>query len=409
MLRKISFVISILLVSFVNNGLRAQITDNDFKLLKKISVLRGELTLVRRMEFENITINNQMKAAGIIDEILNRAEQKVLGTIPKGRFPWCWGGYEDQQGMVATAEEYINTFASGKDPFEGKYAEPGGHTVDHAFIEKDGVVHVFYIRGTAAGDWPEYPLFNFGHATTTDLINWTIEKPVLQCPESGVDEYQVWAPYVLKHENKYWMFYTGVNDSVCQSICIATSDDLYNWERYEANPVITTESWGNWGEEAWSDCRDPNILKDGDTFYCYYTAGLMIPGTDEYEYRLGISSSKDLINWKYEGNVRLEHSLKTPPESPFAVKRNGKYYVFYTSYKYGTTYIVSDDPVSGWIELSKEEAGVISGVSASEILQKDGKWYISVISHMKNGLHFLEIRDLTWNKDGSIIIGKTLK
>jgi len=47
---------------------------------------------------------------------------------------------------------------------------------------------------------------------------------------------------------------------------------------------------------------------------------------------------------------------------------------------------------------------VLPGVSASEILESKGKWYITLISHIKNGLHFFEIRKLIWNADGTVSV-----
>ena len=71
-------------------------------------------------------------------------------------------------------------------------------------------------------------------------------------------------------------------------------------------------------------------------------------------------------------------------------------------YKYGTVYLTSKDPVKGWQELPVGKMVLMPGVSASEIYQDSGKYYMSYISHQKNGLHFFEITELIWNKDGSI-------
>jgi len=335
-------------------------------------------------------------------EAWHRAEQKILGTLPPGRYFWSWTGFDEPEGMIEMSEEFLEVLAQGRDPLEGKFAEPGGYTVDHALIKKDDLWHLIYIRGIAATNWPEYPLSNFGHAVSSDLVNWHIEKPVLETVKDGFDTYQVWAPHIIEHQDKYWIYYTGVTDSATQAICLATSDDLYNWERYPSNPLFNSLPWGFWDESHWSDCRDPMILKEGDTFYCYYTAARMLPGTEEHEYCLGISSSKDLIHWKDEGFSRLVNTLNTPPESPFVVKHKGEFYLFYTNYTHGIVYLRNPDPVNGWVEDPNDPQSIMEGVSATEIIQEDGKWYISYISHMNNGLHFFEIKELLWNSDGSV-------
>jgi predicted GH43/DUF377 family glycosyl hydrolase len=376
--------------------------SEDTLIIRHIASLRKNLTHIRAVSFQNIPVADQFKTAGIIEELLNRAEQKIFNLLPAGRFEWSWTGFDQPREMVAHAEELLNTLSTGKDPFAGKYAEPGGYVVDHALIKKDGLNHLFYIRGIAATNWPEYPLFNFGHAVSRDLKNWEIRQPVLQCPQTGWDQYQVWAPYIIESDGRYYMFYAGVNQNVCQAICLATSSDLSTWKRYDRNPVISSGPWGIWDTAKWSDCRDPMVFRDGNIFYCYYTAARKNIENGQPEYCLGISSSKDLFHWKDEGFIRLEYSLATPPESPFVFRHNGLYYLEYTNYKYGIVYLTSKDPVKGWKELSVEKMVLMGGVSASEIYPDGNKLYMSYISHQKNGLHFFEIRKLQWNRDGSL-------
>ncbi len=398
-------LISLLCFSLVEAQEAKELSATNIPLIKEIVSLRNDLSEARTIRFEHLTIENQAKAAWIIEELLNRAEQKICGTpkpLSKNEIDWKW--YDAPETMVAQAKGFLKTLIEGNDPFEGKFAEPGGYVTDHAFIKKDGNYHVFYIRGIAATDWQAYHLFNFGHAVSKDLKNWKIEKPVLQCPESGCDQFQVWAPYILKRKGIYYMFYAGVNPNVCQSICLATSRDLYNWTREEKNPIIISGSWANgvYDQNKWSDCRDPMVLKDGRNYYIYYTSMRMNPETRQPESCIGVSSSRDLLKWKDEGFIRLEQSLNIPPESPFVVKHNGTYYMIYTNYRHGVVYLTSKDPIKGWQEVTVDKMSIMSGVSATEVLKVGKQDYISLISHMKNGLHFLEFRKLIWNTDGSI-------
>lgn len=399
----------LMIVRFTSNFVQAQDTKElsaiDISMIKEIASLRNDLSVARSVSLKNLTIENQTKAAWIIEELLNRTEQKIFGNIKlPARKEWDWGTYDSSEAMLGQAKGFMQTLKEGNDPFEGKFAEPGGYVTDHTFVKKDGNYHVFYIRGIAATDWPAYHLFNFGHAVSKDLKNWKIEKPVLQCPETGPDVFQVWAPHIVKHRGIYYMFYVGVNPNVCQSICLATSKDLYNWRREEKNPVIRSGSWadGVYDQNKWSDCRDPMVLKDGRDYYCYYTSMRMNSETHKQEQCIGISSSRNLLNWKDEGFIRLEHSLDIPPESPFVVKRKGTYYLVYTNYRHGIVYLTSDNPLKGWKEAPEDKMSIMSGVSATEILKVGKQWQISLISHQKNGLHFLEFRNLIWDKDGTI-------
>lgn len=397
----------LLFTSFFVYKTQAAESTLDTLTVKRIVSLRDSLSRIRMISFDNISIDNQYKTAGIIEELLNRAETNIFNLFPQGRFPWSWQGIDKPYEMVETAASLMKILSEGKDPFEGKFAEPGGYVIDHGLIKRGKQHHLFYIRQSAVTNWPENPEFNFGHATSEDLKNWKIEKPILQCPKQGWDQYQVWAPYILEHNKTFYMFYTGVNQNYSQAICLATSKDLYNWSRVNSNPIVPIAPWSLWSKENWSDCRDPMVLKDGNVFYCYYTSARIDKATDKHEYCVGISSSTDLLSWKDEGFVRLENSLNTPPESPFVIKKNGKYYMFYTSYKYGIVYLTSNNPANGWKELPVEKMVLKDKVSASEIYEDNGKWYMSYISHEKFSLHFFEICRLFWAKDGSVSIGKS--
>lgn len=382
----------------------SNISPAGIRLLREIASVRNEVTQVRMRTFPHITLANENKAAGIIESLLNRAEERIWNVLPPGKFNWSWSGLGTPSEIIAQAKGFLKTLSAGKDPFEGKFAEPGGYVVDHALVERDSMTHLFYIRGAAATNWPEYPESNLGHAISKDLINWQVKNPVLQCPDTGWDDYQIWSPYVLEHNGEYFMFYTGVNKKYCEAIGLATSRDLYHWKRYGKNPVVTTGRWGIWNANEWSDCRDPMVLQDDGVFYCYYCAARIDPATGKHEYCVGISSSKDLYRWKDRGFIRLKQSLQTPPESPFVVKHGRTYYLFYTNYKYGISYAISQNPLKHWRELPTDEMSLIPGSSASEIYHAHGKWYISFISHMRDDLHFLEIRRLIWNKGGTLSV-----
>lgn len=366
------------------------------EISKKISDVKIRNSLLMQQALVNNDFETE-KTAGMVECLLERAELTVEGIIPEGRWNWVKDSYTSPEKMVQQAEEFVSNMEAGIFRLEGKFAEPGFSTIDHCIIKRSDEHHLFYIRNKAANTWAECPSDNFGHAVSKDLKKWDIKKPVLQCIEGTWDCYQVWAPHIVEFQGEYWMFYTGVNYNATQAIGIAKSKDLYNWERCEGNPVIKTGSWGPWSEDAWSDCRDPMVLQDGKIFYAYYcTAKFTENGVKS---ALGVSSSWDLVNWRDEGAYLLP-TANLPPESPFVVKKDNKYYLFYFNYSGGTAFAYSDNPINGWQELLDGKNIIIPGVSASEVYFDDGKWYITLISHQPNQLHFLEIRDLQWGEDG---------
>lgn len=94
-------------------------------------------------------------------------------------------------------------------PWEGN--DTGNPTV----LLESGVYHMWY-----HGD------FGIGHATSTDGINWVKDpaNPVLVLSPNTFDSTRVFNPYVLKKDNQYWMYYTGIGSDGKYRIGLAIED-----------------------------------------------------------------------------------------------------------------------------------------------------------------------------------------
>jgi len=351
-----------------------------------------------------------VKTVAAIDELLNRADLINAGADPGGRFNISAG--HTVENYISRACRYIEALERGELPLRGMFAEPGLSLIDHSFIEKDGKMHLFYIRGAIGYEWDTRPQDTFGHAVTDDLINWEILPPCLSTRKGGHDDYQIWAPAVIKKDGLYYMFYTGVNINVAQAICLAASRDLTVWERHPENPVLRPGSWGEWSAERWSDCRDPMVLHDNGAYYIYYCSAKRQNGKKPYP-ALGIASSEDMISWRDEGAYCFDF-CDFALESPFAIKRGELYYLFYTNSGKGTEYAVSDNPVTGWKRLGtllKKEGVPESRAfvpSCSEVFEFKGQWYISCCERQPGCEQYLEIFKLAWNTDGTAAVGEKL-
>ena len=114
--------------------------------------------------------------------------------------------------------------------------------------KEGGTIHLFYNVGAAAPkqDWQmSGNEKEFGHATTTDLANWKSHPRILRVIPGTWEGEVVSAPSILKQGGLYYMFYTGFDDirRGYQSIGLATSKDLFKWERYPENPVNIAPDW----------------------------------------------------------------------------------------------------------------------------------------------------------------------
>ena len=351
------------------------------------------------------------KTVEVITRLLDRAETVHSGADVNGRYGVTAG--HNIENYMERAERYILALERGEYPLKGMFAEPGRALIDHSFVEKDGKLHVFYICATIGYEWDTRQTDFLGHAVTEDLINWQICPPCITVEPDGPDEHQVWAPGVAKKGDTYYMYYTGVNINIAQSICLATSKDLYHWEKFENNPVVLPGDWGEWSEDKWSDCRDAMVLVEEDTAYMYYcTAKKHSDGT--LHAALGVASSDDMYKWKDEGAYEFD-ICDFALESPFVLRHNDKYYLFYTNCGHGTSYAVSDNAIDGWKSLGMliEKNGVplcpANVPSCAEVFEFKGKWYISCCERQPGCEQYLEIFEFIWNDDGTASVGKRIE
>lgn len=376
---------------------------DDFK--KQYFTLKSRLAPFRlKDDFET------RKTVANIDVLADRADVVHDGAYTGGRFGWDVG--HNVENYMGRAEKYLAALERGEFPLKGMFCEPGGAAVDHSFIEKDGVMHLFYNRDWIGFEWDTRPVDTVGHATSTDLIHWTIHAPCLACDINLPESYQVWSPGVTEKDGVYYMYYTAVNINVAQSICVASSTDLFNWVKYPGNPVVKPGPWGYWDENHWSDCRDSMVFVDDDgTAYMYYcTAKRNEEGI--LQNAVGIASSSDMFNWKDEGAYHFD-ICKASLESPYLIKHDGKYYLFYTNCGRGTSYAVSDNPVSGWKSLGmlmerENQEGTAYVPSCAEVFNYKGKWYISCAERQIGCEQYIEIFEFIWNADGTGTVGERL-
>jgi arabinan endo-1,5-alpha-L-arabinosidase len=277
---------------------------------------------------------------------------------------------------------YISDFQRTYDPSAG--LKEKWYINDHTFIQaKDGVWHLFGITHPEPAS-PQQEHF-FAHATAAHLFGpWTKQLPILPV-DSRQNETVVWAPYVLEHGGFYWMYYCGGgSDHTKYKIQLATSTDLWTWQRSAENPMIVDGV----------DARDPMVLRVDDQWVMYYTATSGVQGGYHTVFSV---TSKDLLHWSNKREVFRSHSVGTiggDTESPFVVSRNGKYYLFIcTNVNYSQTAVYESDSPFHWDLEHKVDT---YPAHASEIIHApDGKWYASRAGWGQGGVYLAQ---LVWNK-----------
>lgn len=136
------------------------------------------------------------------------------------------------------------------------------------------------------------------HATSADLVNWTIDTsgPVLTSGSPGEfdqDAVRCWS--VIKDNTQYFMYYFGKNSGIWQS-GVATSSDGLHWTKFVDNPILpSVNTPGSWERNftGWGD-----VLKEGSVFKMWYG------GSDNVSRdQSGYATSFDGLHWtKYPGN-----------------------------------------------------------------------------------------------------------
>ncbi len=178
----------------------------------------------------------------------------------------------------------------------------GGKVADFAVAERGGRFHFFYIERRLEEGTPFYPGHEiyFGHASTADFIDWEVHEPVLLVRPGTWEGGHVWAPCILRRGDTYVMAYTGVSSRISQDIGIASSADLFDWKRWEGNPISPCKGkdWAFWRADGIASCRDPSLVEHDGRVWMIYTAN-----TKEGASCIALASTADLKTWKDHGPI----------------------------------------------------------------------------------------------------------
>jgi len=233
------------------------------------------------------------------------------------------------------------------------------------FKDNEGTWHATGIMGT--GTWEsEQSLF---HCAGRDLFGpWKTLDPVLtDMPESGLPP-QKHAPYVVCHDNKYYMYYRRPPGTILLSL----SED--------------PDKWTGLGKELFAelDARDVHILRIGDMFHMYYCQAAKID--HDTQSCILMRRSDDLRYWSVP--VVVHYDTATPThhsylESPCVVQRPEGYYLFIRHRlmdKRTTTVVLFSQRPDAFPSGERTWFCELHDVHAPEIVMDQGKFYIARVS-----------------------------
>ena len=229
--------------------------------------------------------------------------------------------------------------------------------------------HIFYLQAPSRLKLEQRRHHNvtIGHAVSTNLIDWNILSDALMPGMNGAwDDLATWTGSIIKHNNLWYMFYTGGNraeNGLIQRIGVATSGDLMIWDKHEKNPIIEADekyyeilNLKTWHDQAW---RDPWVISYDGSFHAFITARVNY-GPSDGRGVIAHAQSEDLINWRVMPPVTKPGEF-SQLEAPQVIKIDTKFYLLFSTgaehhssarFKRtkieaatGTHYLVADNPL----------------------------------------------------------------
>jgi len=234
------------------------------------------------------------------------------------------------------------------------------------------------IRGTKCGGMTR--LFYRWESPSLMKGMWEPKGIAMQAdPKLGERQGGLQAPYVLKIDNIYYMFYGGWD-----SICLATSKDGVRFKR-RVNANGQSIIFGH-GKD--SNPRDPMVVRIGRRWYCYYTNN---EGCDYCRI------SDDLTKWSKFKIVAFGGQAGTDKgsaECPFVIARGPYYYLFRTQHYNDnpqTSVYCSKNPTDFGINNDKYFVCNLP-VAAPEIVLYKEQYYIAALLPNLKGIRIAKLR-----------------
>lgn len=131
-----------------------------------------------------------------------------------------------------------------------------------------------------------------GVAVSDDGLSWhrAVDRPILSIFQEDVGGWEkdcIYQPWLVAHEGRYYDFYNAAEGGVEQS-GVAFSENLLDWRRHPANPVIPVGPKGSFNE---SFSSDPKVFRDGDHWLMIFF------GVGQGHAHIMAAYSRDLLTW----------------------------------------------------------------------------------------------------------------
>jgi len=207
---------------------------------------------------------------------------------------------------------------------------PGQQIGDTWFYAHAGTFHCFYL--TCDVSIPRHSSWDIGHATSTDLVHWTVHPLALKKGAADAWDDNLATGSILRWSDRFWMAYCAGNLAHV-GVGLAVSDDLFTWTRWPANPVTRIdpryyEPIGS-GSRPFPHWRDPFLFVAGDWVYHYVCASATQGHADERG-TLGLACTQNMTDWQVLPPPIVE-PVSQELECPQVIAGNGAYHLIFSA------------------------------------------------------------------------------
>jgi len=162
---------------------------------------------------------------------------------------------------------------------------------------------------------------HWGHARSRDMVNWE-HLPIAIWPSSEKGERAIFSGgAVIASDGRPRLIYTSIGQPQPEQwMAIPKDDDLFVWEKFPGNPVLTQAAHASGNISQW---RDPFMFREGGEIYMVCGGGTAAGRAQVQLYR---AVKSDLTAWKHLGPVfqTLERESRNF-ECPNLFKLDGKW------------------------------------------------------------------------------------
>jgi beta-fructofuranosidase len=204
---------------------------------------------------------------------------------------------------LATVPQHELVARAEADPHRPRFhfVSPAGWLNDPNGVGQwKGTYHLFY-QYNPEGAFHHRILW--GHATSTDLVNWT-DQPVALEPSAGPDADGCWSGVLVDNGGTPTLVYSGRFEER-ELPCVAVgSPDLLNWTKAPENPVIPAPPAG----VDITAYRDHCVWREGPVWRQLVGSGIRGRGGTAFLYE-----SADLRRWDYIGPLFIGDAASGDP------------------------------------------------------------------------------------------------